>query len=565
MKRGKLAVLVFTILFALAAAVVGRSELGNRNFPFSVMVVMNEEEREIPCCDMWGEYYVFLPSYAQQADVRIRANPVHDIYIGDQLLTEGTSCSQFPMNTSLDLFYYTADGEPDARVTFLHSENVGTVYIDVRSGGMEYVHEKKGNETGGYIQVYDADGTLWHQGTLESIRGRGNATWLWDKKPYNLTLGTPAGLLGMDAAQEWILLANAPDPSQLRNKLAYDLAAEAGLSYSPKCKWVDLYLNGEYRGLYLLTERNEIHPERIAVSDHSFLVSMELEYRLKEQNYPYIQTSRGTTLRIHQSGLAEQTVQQVWESAENAIFAEDGIDPLTGKSWTELIDVDSWAKKYLLEEVLGNYDAASVSQYFYYDEADGKLYAGPVWDMDNSMGISYWTNETNIILAGRKHLWSEEDSGHYHALLQKEAFLERVRELYRQNYQPALRRLCETGLDGYVQQISAAEEMNRKLWAGESLEVASEQIREYLKARMSFLEAYLENPEDYVHVYGWIPGNIWFCWAIRPGQTVDKLSEGGGYAWYNLETGAYYKPGTPIYENVTFQKRLVEDTERGTP
>lgn len=566
MKRGKRIVVVFTMLLALAAVVVGKSELGNRNFPFSVVIEMNGgEERELPCYDMWNEFYVFLPAYARQTDVRIRANLIHDIYIEDQLLTEGLSCSQFPVNTELDLFYYTAGGEPDGKVTFLYSENVGTVYIDLRPGGLEYIHEKKGNETGGRIQVYDADGTLWHQGSLESIRGRGNATWLWDKKPYSLTLGEPAELLEMDAAQEWILLANAPDPSHLRNKLAYDLAAEAGLSYSPECRWVDLYVNGEYTGLYLLTERNEIHPQRIAVSNDSFLVSMELEQRLKEQNYPYLRTNRGTAFRIHQSSLPQQTMAQIWESAENAIFAEDGIDPLTGKSWTELIDLDSWAKKYLLEEALGNYDAASVSQYFYYDHVDGKLYAGPVWDMDNSMGISYWTGEANTILAGREHLWSDEDAPYYGALLKKTAFLERVRELYREIYQPALKRLCDTGLDNYVQQISAAEEMNRWRWFGETLEVTSEQIRAYLKARTAFLEDYLENREDYITVYGWIPGNIWFGWAIRPGQTVPHLTEGDGYAWYELETGTYYEPGTPIYEHTTFQKKPIEEAERGIP
>ena len=118
---------------------------------------------------------------------------------------------------------------------------------------------------------------------MEAIRGRGNATWLWEKKPYSLTLSKSADLLGMGAAKEWILLTNAPDPTHLRNKIAYDLAAEVGLLYSPESNWVDLYLNGEYTGLYLLTERNEIHPQRIPAGNGTFLVSMELESRLKSE------------------------------------------------------------------------------------------------------------------------------------------------------------------------------------------------------------------------------------------------------------------------------------------
>ncbi len=564
MKQRKLVVYIFTFLLILVAAVVGKSELGNQNFPFAVKIEMDGHEKEISCVDMWGEYYVFLPSYAEQAQVTIRANSVYDIYIGDQLLTDGLDCSQFPTDSKLDLFYYTTDGEPDGTVTFLRSANVGTVYIDVPSGGMEYIHEKKGNEEGGHIQVYAADGRLWHKGNLESLRGRGNFTWIWDKKPYNITLRNSADLLGMGAGEEWILLANAPDPSHLRNKIAYDLAAETGLPYSPECRWVDLYLNGEYTGLYLLTERNEIHPQRIAAGTESFLVSMELEYRLLEQNYPYIRTSRGTVLRIHQSGLSQQSMEQIWESAENAISAEDGIDPLTGKAWTELIDVDSWAGKYLLEEIMGNYDAGSVSQYFYYDEATGKIYAGPVWDMDNSMGFSDWAGAPNAILAGREHLWSDEDFSLYYALLEKEAFRERVVELFRDVYQPAVNRLCQTGLDAYVLQISEADKMNRNRWPDIAKETDPEEIRSYLKSRTSFLEAFLPNREDYVTVHAWMDGNIWFCWALLPGEAVTNLDEAEEFVWYDLETGECVDFGAPVYENRILHRKNPAEIERGT-
>lgn len=563
MKQGKWVVSVFTVLLILAAFVIGKSELGRRNFPFSVMVVMDGEEKEIPCYDMWGDYYVFLPSYAQQAQVTIRANPVYDIYIEDQLLTEGLPCEQFPTDRKLDLFYYTASGEPDGTVTFLRSENAGTVYIDVRPGGIEYVHEKKGNETGGHIQIYDPEGRLWHKGTLESLRGRGNATWVWDKKPYSLTLGNPANLLGMGEAEEWILLSNAPDPSHLRNKIAYDLASEVGLSYSPESRWVDVYFNGVYTGLYLLTERNELHPQRIAVPSGSFVVSMELESRLQEQNYPYIRTNRGTVLRIHQSEISHPSIQQIWESAENAIFAEDGIDPITGKFWTDLIDLDSWVKKYLLEETLGNYDAASVSQYFYYDPSTRKLYAGPVWDMDNSMGASEWIGLPNAILAGREHLWSDEDAPLYHALLEKAVFQERAQQLYRQVYQPALKQLNETKLNAYAAKILKAAQMNRVRWPEISPQTDPEDLRSYLTSRMAFLGTYLENRADYIQISAWIPGNIWFSWALKPGETLEYLTEGDGYAWYDLKTGSRFDFKTSVYHNMILQKR--QSVEREAP
>lgn len=557
MKRGKLAVCVMTILLMTGAGIVGKYDLSNYHFPFTVSISANGQTQEISCYSKWGEYYVLLPSYAEQAEVTIRPHPEYKMRIGDQLLTDGTDCSQFPLGVRLDLYYDSEDNEPDNTVTFLRAKNVDTVYIDVLSGNMDYIHREKGNRESGSIQVYDGNGRLWFSGGLESIRGRGNATWLWEKKPYSLTLGQPADLLGMGEAEEWILLANAPDTSHLRNKAAYDLAAEVGLSYSPECRWVDLYLNGEYAGLYLLTERNEIHPQRVAVGDENFLVSVELEERLQKQNYPYIKTERGTVLRIHQSDLSHSSICKIWESMENAVFAEDGKDPVTGKAWTELIDLESWAKKYLLEEILGNYDAGAVSQYFYYDKDSGRIQAGPVWDMDTSMGGGdYWIGRPNEILAGREHLWTAEDSPLYYALMQKEEFRERVMELFRNVYKPAVNRLCNEKLDEYTMQIAASAQMNQERWPDISAEPNPEEIRNYLTDRISFLETYLENPERYVTVHVWIPGNIWFCWVLIPGETLDTLSNGEEYLWYDFETGIPFDFGKPIFKNTILQERF---------
>ena len=69
----------------------------------------------------------------------------------------------------------------------------------------------------------------------------------------------------MGAAKKWILLANAFDASNINNKMAYDFAAKAGCAYTPECRWVDLYLNGAYTGLYLLSERNEVDSQRVDI------------------------------------------------------------------------------------------------------------------------------------------------------------------------------------------------------------------------------------------------------------------------------------------------------------
>lgn len=87
-------------------------------------------------------------------------------------------------------------------------------------------------------------------------------------------------------------------------------------------------------------------------------------------------------------------MEGILQSVENAIVSESGVDPITGKHWQELIDLDSWARKYLIEEIFASTDSGNFSQFYYYDgaEENGKLYAGPIWDFDLVMrGTNSWS------------------------------------------------------------------------------------------------------------------------------------------------------------------------------
>ena len=161
-----------------------------------------------------------------------------------------------------------------------------------------------------------------------------------------------------------MLFANYSDPTHLRNKIVYDLADTLGMAYTPGCQWTELYINGEYMGLYLLSERNELHPQRVNVTQEDrFLASMEPGGRLEVQNYPYVTTDSGIAFRVRETSLSQDTVAVVLQQVDRAIHASDGIDPVTGSHWKQLIDLDSWARKYLIEEVFANLDASAASQF----------------------------------------------------------------------------------------------------------------------------------------------------------------------------------------------------------
>ena len=301
------------------------------------------------------------------------------------------------------------------------------------------------------MRLYLADGTLHYSGSFDALEGRGSSTWEREKKPYDLELSAEGNLLGMGAAKRWVLLANAMDPSHLRNKIVYDFAKNLGMPYTPACKWVNLYLNGEYAGLYLLCERIEVHPQRADLTGEGyFLVSKEWEWRMEAQKQAYVQLESRAALRLRDTNMTPQAVQEVLQSAENGILAENGIDPVTGKHRWELVDLDSWAMKYLIEEVFGNVDGGTLSQYFYYD--GGKIYAGPVWDYDLTMGntVAYPHPAANMFYGNRNGVYATR---WYPALYEDPEFFSRMVELYTTRFRPLLEALVEEGIDAYGNEI----------------------------------------------------------------------------------------------------------------
>ena len=109
------------------------------------------------------------------------------------------------------------------------------------------------------VRIVDPNGRFAEIDDGEAtVKVRGNSTSSGAKKPYNIKLSSKKDVLGMGRAKKWCLLANLYDKTMLRNKLSYDFAAEIGMDYVSSCEFAELYLNGVYRGCYLLTEAVEI-------------------------------------------------------------------------------------------------------------------------------------------------------------------------------------------------------------------------------------------------------------------------------------------------------------------
>ncbi len=564
MKRNKIIICILTAALLVGAVFIAVYQITNTAaLPFSFEINSDSETERIKCWENKdGESFVFLPSFLELADVKINLNTDSKVLINGVELLNDMPCDSFSLDTEYDLTYKSFGIAHKGKITFIRSDNVHTVYIDTESEKMDYIHSNKGNSEKGKIRVYDSSGKLDFKGDLSEISGRGNSTWEKnDKKPYNLSLLNDVDLLSMGKAKEWILLANAFDESNIRNKLVYDFSRLVGLS-APECEHVDLYLNGEYAGLYLLCERNEIGETRLNISrEKSFLVSMDRYNRFIEKDVPHILTENGQALRIHSSYLAEKALAQKWQSVENAILSEDGIDDITGKHWRDLIDTDSWAKKYLIEEIFGNFDACFTSQYFYCDmgSENNKIFAGPVWDYDLSIGFKdTWQIATpNILIANRPNIGNGYETPWFHSLYNQDEFKNTFINLYKQIFQPELQEYVKNDLSNNIKNISQASRLNSLRWEYADAVIEVDKICDFLEKRLAFLNEIWVNKTDYCTVRFISSASDYdgFCIAFN-GQALSEVPISIGdedypefCGWYHTDTDEPFDIEKPIYED----------------
>ena len=243
----------------------------------------------------------------------------------------------------------------------------------------------------------EALGSATSQLPLE-IRGRGNYTWNgFDKKPYRIKLGAKTAILGMNKSKHFALMANADDElSGLRNAVGYELARMLGMSWTPSAKPVEVVLNGEYIGLYFLTETIRIDSDRVNIveqaDEETDPEAITGGWLVEIDNYdsdPHVRITEGNGERIIftyktpeiLSAEQEEYLRSQMTSIDKAIYSEDK----SSTTWEEYIDLDCLVRFYIVQEILDNAESFHGSCYMHRDMgADKKWMFGPVWDFGNT-------------------------------------------------------------------------------------------------------------------------------------------------------------------------------------
>ena len=228
------------------------------------------------------------------------------------------------------------------------------------------------------------------------IRGRGNTTWSFPKKPYQIKFDNKENILGMPKDKKWILLANYSDKTMLRNELAFVLSRFSNLDWTPESRFVELFINNEYLGVYQIVQKVEESSNRVNIGDDGYLLEVDQLSRLdpddvffETNNYLFNIKDPNLDFGDNQYNIIKNYI----EITENTLLGNNFTNPIEG--YSKYIDVDSFVDWYLINEITKNNDAIFFSSVYMNYTPGGKLKMGPVWDYDISSGnINYNGNET---------------------------------------------------------------------------------------------------------------------------------------------------------------------------
>lgn len=463
-----------------------------------------------------GQQWLFLPAMLQGQEV--------SYWDGTLTLQEGEYTLQKSSGETLT-------------VRILFGSEIPFACVDTESGNLAHLLESKKNREKGTLCFVGADGMLEYADGLKKVKIRGNATRLQPKSPFRIKLEHGTSLAGLDASRDYVLLAEYGDISLMRNKAAMELANRTTDLYEPYAEHMDLYVNGEYMGVYLLCEGISIGDNRIDIGDLEYETALlngrklkycetfaekngedtmakgyeipenpeditggyllELEYhgRYEGEETTGFRSGQDWSLVIKEPSYASREqvayIQERFQQAEDAMYDPDWVNPETGQPLEELVDLESFAHKYLMDEICMNTDPWT-SQFLYKDKGEDCFHFGPIWDYDMAFG-HYDTGFSPEEFYANWHIW-------YSVVYENPKFQALLRETYQNGCLPVLEELTDTKLSEWESLIADSARMNFTRWdigeiysrnsvihTGDTFEECVDSLREFIKARTAFL------------------------------------------------------------------------------
>lgn len=419
-------------------------------------------------------YYFFLPH-------SISDKKIHNDLFGEKVTIDGKSISNLSgFNWDENKTYSIACKEAAYDIRFAEASDIATLFITTESGNVDRINTDETYVETGSMAILEPGGKVSYKGGI-SIKGRGNFTYeMFNKRPFHITLDESADILGMKKNKDWVLLANTCDYSYMNNKLAFDMAKNAGFGFSPDAEYADVYFNGEFWGLYLVTEKIKVGDNRVEITDlekenkksypdvpdditGGYL--LERDHRTPNNKKPpswFISKDFDAThirIRSPKYALDEETeyISSLINEMEHAIVSTDGYSQ-EGKYYTDYIDLNSWANYYVISEIAYDTDFGLTSTFLYKDRdsIDPKIHMGPCWDFDQAFG-AYPDHFSPEVLFKYPDTW-------FWDLYDKPEFHEEILKCWNSYYSDYLKNEAPARIEVWREQIRSSVENDNIRW-----------------------------------------------------------------------------------------------------
>ena len=310
---------------------------------------------------------------------------------------------------------FTIVGEDGSKFTYIISisySELPVVYINTKDAAPIVSKETWLEESNIYITNAGKYNVKYEK---SSIRGRGNTTWNYPKKPYAIKLNKKKEVLGMPKHKRWVLLANYVDKTCIRNSVAFELARRMeGLDWTPRGQHVDVVLNGQFLGNYFLCEQIKVDENRVNITEMEATdvdevaitggYLMEIDKNFDEVNKFYspirnrpfmIKEPDEETLNPTQLAYISNHIAEV----ENALYGANS----TTEEYLKYVDLDSFIDYWLVYELTGTGEPTHPKSVYMYKDRGDKIHAGPVWDFDYFTFQPYY----NTMLINTNAVWND--------------------------------------------------------------------------------------------------------------------------------------------------------------
>ena len=373
------------------------------------------------------------------------------VLVGDVEQISGKTINDFSKPVTYS--FVSALGEVQKYTIQVKHSGLPVVVINT-PGGAEIPPKTEDWLADATLTIYNTDATIGYAGTT-GIRGRGNSTWKYPKKPYALKLDSKAEILGMPKHKRWVLLANWLDRTLLRNHVSFRIAMQTDLAWTPRGEFVEVVLNGRHVGNYYLCEHIKVDKNRVDIHeleetdvDGGFMMEIDTYYdepfkfKSAKRQFPYMFKDPD---EVNDAQFA--FMRDFIDNLEGALYDKSRF---AAREYADYLDVDSFVDWWITYELTGNTETKHPKSTYVYKDKGGKLKAGPVWDFDwktYRLNNEEWVTKTHL---------------YYDVLFTDPVFVAAVKERWNL-YEPKLRAIPEF-IEAEAQRIRNSEEVNHQMW-----------------------------------------------------------------------------------------------------